>query len=70
MIKVLHLTDLHVDLHYKENTNTVCGEPLCCRENNGPGDSGYWGSYGCDLPFRTLESALKHIKQHHNDVRL
>lgn len=35
MVKVLHLTDLHIDLQYKENTSSTCGEPLCCRENNG-----------------------------------
>ena len=33
--KILHLSDVHIDHLYAENTSTSCGEPLCCREYNG-----------------------------------
>ena len=33
--KILHLSDVHIDGQYAENTSTKCGEPLCCREYNG-----------------------------------
>ena len=50
-VKVLHITDLHLDFEYKEGTNVHCDEPLCCREHNGlapsPEDAaGKYGSYG------------------------
>jgi hypothetical protein len=32
------------------------------------GTAGYWGSYECDIPVRTFEATLKHIKQIHQDV--
>jgi hypothetical protein len=34
----------------------------------GVGTAGYWGSYECDIPVRTFEATLKHIKQIHQDV--
>ena len=66
--KILHLSDVHVDHQYAENTSTKCGEPLCCRKYNGAGKAGYWGSYECDIPVRTFEATLKHIKQIHQDI--
>lgn len=67
--KVVHISDTHIDLGYQEGSISNCDEPLCCRTNSsGPVDglpkidAGYWGSYGaCDVPLRTLESALKQI---------
>lgn len=68
--RVIHISDTHVDPDYKEGSNSKCGEPLCCRTtstklpNESPKPAGYWGSYGqCDIPIRTLESALKFINQ-------
>jgi sphingomyelin phosphodiesterase len=52
----LHITDLHFDLDYKEGSNENCDIPQCCRE--GTGNAGHWGSYKCDLPFRTFENLL------------
>lgn len=66
--RVIHISDTHIDLRYKENSVAVCDEPLCCRLNSKPDTNktnantkaGYWGTYGaCDVPLRTLESALK-----------
>lgn len=68
--KIIQLSDVHIDHLYAENTSTKCGEPLCCREYNGKGEAGYWGSYPCDIPMRTFEATLKHIKENHADVDL
>lgn len=67
--RVIHISDTHIDIKYKEGSIVNCEEPLCCRANSsGPIDgkprieAGFWGSYGsCDVPLRTLESALKTI---------
>lgn len=60
-VEIIHVSDIHTDLLYKEGTKATCDEPLCCREDVGkPSDdeykAGYWGSAKvCDLPERTLE---------------
>ncbi|GAB1600640.1 sphingomyelin phosphodiesterase-like [Argonauta hians] len=74
-LRCLHLTDIHLDILYKEGANAKCGEPLCCRESNGTpkksGDgAGKWGDYrNCDLPPRTLDNLFKHLQtiQHQFD---
>ena len=71
-MKVLHIADPHWDPEYLEGSNAKCGDPLCCRASSGtvkdPADSaGYWGDYrSCDMPWRTLESAVAHMAEHHN----
>ncbi|XP_064596702.1 sphingomyelin phosphodiesterase-like [Liolophura sinensis] len=66
-IRILQITDIHLDLEYGEGLNTNCGEPICCRTGNGPpkpGDTGAgrWGDYrSCDLPLRTLENMLQYL---------
>ena len=37
MNRILHLSDLHVDLAYTPGLSNDCGEPLCCRPPNKPG---------------------------------
>ena len=84
-IRVLQLSDTHIDLEYAEGSDAVCGEPLCCRENSreraGHGlqrhgitadeRAGYWGDYrDCDIPLRTLESMLQFIQANHDDLDL
>ena len=67
-MKILHISDIHLDFSYKEGTNSKCDEPLCCREHNGlpknPEDAaGKYGSLAdCDLPPITAEMAFKYIK--------
>ncbi|GIY49238.1 sphingomyelin phosphodiesterase [Caerostris darwini] len=71
VLRVLHISDVHIDPYYKENTSAVCGEPLCCRATSGQPDtreeaSGYWGDYrNCDIPLRTLDNMLAHINKTH-----
>lgn len=70
-LRVLHISDVHIDPFYKENSSANCGEPLCCRATSGkpshPEDAaGYWGDYRyCDVPLRTLEDMLSHINKTH-----
>lgn len=58
---VIHVSDIHTDLLYKEGTRAQCTEPICCREDQGYPEegeqaAGYWGSIAvCDLPERTLD---------------
>uniref|UniRef100_A0A8C4N9Q5 Sphingomyelin phosphodiesterase 1 n=1 Tax=Eptatretus burgeri TaxID=7764 RepID=A0A8C4N9Q5_EPTBU len=65
--RILFITDVHWDAAYKEGSNAECGEPLCCRKDDGlptPGavGAGYWGDHRkCDVPMRTIESMLQHI---------
>ncbi|CAI2362134.1 unnamed protein product [Moneuplotes crassus] len=66
-VKVLHLSDIHLDFEYKEGTNAHCDEPLCCRERYGPAPTpeAAAGKYGaladCDIPVITAESAFKFL---------
>lgn len=67
-VRVLHLTDIHVDIEYREGADAECGEPLCCRAfdiNPAPNASraaGRWGDYRhCDMPLGTLESLFQHL---------
>jgi hypothetical protein len=61
-VRSIQLSDLHIDFEYKEGMPSVCGYPICCRDN---GENvfplkkdtplaGKWGDYNCDLPVPTL----------------
>lgn len=63
-MKILHLSDLHVDLLYDEGSAAVCEHPYCCRHAFGdPGTgelaAGHWGALAyCDIPLHTLEDLI------------
>ncbi|CAD8091741.1 unnamed protein product [Paramecium sonneborni] len=66
-IEIIHVSDIHTDLFYKEGTLSKCDEPLCCREEFKAKDdqskAGYWGSAAvCDLPERTFEQFVNFLK--------
>lgn len=75
--KVLQISDIHLDPEYKEGSNAVCGEPLCCRPSS-PGSNmainadrkaGYWGDYrDCDIPLHTVEETFRYIRDNHPDI--
>ena len=74
--KMLHITDIHIDFDYSENTSSVCNKPLCCRKNSVPlkgkenYTSGYWGTdKSCDLPPRTAEVTFKYINKTFPDIQ-
>lgn len=75
--KVLQISDIHIDPEYQENSNAVCGEPLCCRSSSpGSGENliskhkaGFWGDYrDCDVPLRTVEETFRFIRDNHPDI--
>ena len=73
--RVLHISDVHLDLSYKVGTNTDCGMPMCCMNftemaNDTSKAAGYWGAYYCDTPVWTFEDMLKHIQEQHSSVSI
>jgi len=65
--RFIHISDIHVDLLYKEGSSIDCDYPLCCR--NGTGNSTHFaGKFGpssrakCDVPMATVDSLLEDIK--------
>ena len=71
--KLLHLSDIHIDLQYVPGSESHCNEILCCRNDSQSSDgkfdskAGYWGDsrYSCDAPKSLVESTLHHIEQFH-----
>jgi len=66
-LKVVGISDLHIDYGYTAGASNDCGRPLCCRGDSGkPTDpsqaAGKWGDFKCDLNSITLDSMLAHIK--------
>jgi sphingomyelin phosphodiesterase len=55
-LKVVHMSDPHIDMEYSVGANNDCGGYLCCRAVNGfpitniSKQAGNWGAYQCDLP--------------------
>ncbi|XP_068205913.1 sphingomyelin phosphodiesterase-like [Palaemon carinicauda] len=63
-IRILHITDSHMDLEYTEGSAVNCGYPMCCRDRYGypqPEEpaAGHWGAVGdCDIPLITLDELV------------
>ncbi|KAN0022112.1 hypothetical protein ACTFIU_004280 [Dictyostelium citrinum] len=70
-MKILHISDIHVDPVYQTGMNADCGEPLCCRAPNGPGvganAAGEWGHYLCDINMKMVESMFEFIDEQFGD---
>ncbi|KAK7091157.1 sphingomyelin phosphodiesterase-like [Littorina saxatilis] len=75
-VRVLHLTDIHLDTLYSAGSKATCGEPLCCRADDGQPDTGgpgagYYGDYrNCDTPAWTLEGLFTHLAKQQFDYIL
>uniref|UniRef100_A0AC34QIM1 Sphingomyelin phosphodiesterase n=2 Tax=Panagrolaimus sp. JU765 TaxID=591449 RepID=A0AC34QIM1_9BILA len=75
-LRVLHLSDLHVDNDYQIGAEAKCGEPLCCRPPNDGNEAkdvktpaGKWGTIAeCDSPYWLLTDMLQHIAATHKDI--
>lgn len=73
--QVAQITDIHFDPYFSPGTRSDCGEPVCCRNVNGPASTlasmaGIWGDYtDCDTPYFTIDSALKQVSNAHPNVR-
>merc|ERR1712223_301020 len=65
-LRVLQVTDVHLDLSYLVGSPTRCGLPCCCMESTGlagpdQAGAGFWGDYNCDLPSRTFTAMVEQI---------
>ena len=67
-VRILVLSDIHLDLVYEPGSEVNCNQPLCCRPvythwENITVAAGHWGApAACDLPRWTLEAALEGAK--------
>ncbi|XP_070533262.1 sphingomyelin phosphodiesterase-like [Ptychodera flava] len=65
--RVLHISDIHYDKEYSPGSNAECGEPICCRVNDGKPPEGHegagkWGDYrNCDASKLLLENMFQHL---------
>ncbi|XP_076814916.1 sphingomyelin phosphodiesterase-like [Clavelina lepadiformis] len=66
-LRVLQISDLHIDFQYKPGSPNNCKEPLCCHKDSTSRDNakaGYWGDYGsCDVPYWTVENFFQHVSK-------
>uniref|UniRef100_A0A1I8IP86 Sphingomyelin phosphodiesterase n=1 Tax=Macrostomum lignano TaxID=282301 RepID=A0A1I8IP86_9PLAT len=65
-LRILHLSDVHIDVLYSVGASADCGLPTCCRRSDGMPPSSkrraaYWGDYNCDLPWWTADNSFKQI---------
>lgn len=70
-IKILHISDVHLDYLYTVGTLADCNMPLCCREENGFTNdrnkmAKEWGSYKCDMPYKTFLNMLEFVREEIN----
>ena len=66
-VRIVQISDPHLDFYYQEGTIKDCNMPVCCRADSGFTDdparaSGYWGDYMCDLPHNTLVNMLEFVR--------
>ncbi len=68
-LKVVHISDIHVDLSYQTGASYNCTKPICCRPYtaaDAPGNTSYpagpFGNPGCDSPLTLEESMYSAIK--------
>lgn len=68
-VKVLHLSDLHLDPRYSVGSEGNCSSSLCCRANNANDNSPQtpllpapaYGSFFCDTPYDLALAALQSV---------
>ena len=73
-MKVLMVTDMHVDYEYQPGTIVDCQEPVCCRPDSTPSkdakrvNAGFWGEYDkCEIPKWAMEDMLRHANETHGN---
>lgn len=66
-VKVLHMSDFHLDPRYDVGQEANCSSSLCCRPSHSSSSSGIslpaplYGAYMCDTPYFLGVSALESI---------
>jgi sphingomyelin phosphodiesterase len=63
-VKILHITDIHPDLHYTVGSDANCDDYMCCRADNpAPGspedEAGPYGEYKCDMPEQSMHELVE-----------
>lgn len=73
--KVIHIADVHPDLHYVVGSLADCGNHHCCRPSvdDPPANSslaaGPWGDYrDCDMPVAGVETIIRDAATRHPDA--
>lgn len=70
-VRVLHISDFHVDLDYVVGSEANCTQTQCCNQRSKNPDMAYnqvlepareFGEYYCDAPVSLLESTMDNIK--------
>ena len=75
-LKAIQVTDLHLDLEYKEGTVVDCGRPLCCHDlptnvTNTTRLAGLYGSIGsCDANVEIVKAFAEKAKELEPDMIL
>ena len=72
-LRVLQITDVHIDMSYLPGSPVNCGLPCCCMAETGlagegEAGAGFWGDYNCDLPVNTFQEIVRHIAATHTDL--
>lgn len=68
-LKVLHISDLHIDPRYANRAEANCTSGLCCRENSYNSESPHtpllpaprFGYFLCDAPYALIAAVLEAI---------
>jgi len=68
-LKVLHMSDLHIDPRYTVGAEANCSDYLCCRPSSYNEHSPnvttqpapYFGAYYCDAPYSLILAALQSV---------
>ena len=75
VIRMVQITDLHIDPHYSFNCSVNCKKPICCRNNSVEAISEYEplsGKYGhegkCDAPMDLFKSFVEDAFQRNVDL--
>jgi len=82
-LKILHLSDIHIDLNYAAGSAAVCDKPLCCRDDSVTlykstsigwkkhVSAGYWFTpqvYACDIPHYFVDAAFEEMAKEKYDL--
>lgn len=67
-IKIVHFTDIHMDMYYRAGANKHCDNVICCRAEDGfPNDTnsqaGPLGTFGCDIPIDVVTRMGEYINK-------
>lgn len=73
VLKMLQITDLHIDPLYLEGSSSSCTKPICCRKDSTSSKKEpFSGKYGfetnCDVPWELFDSFLEDVAKKDVDI--